>query len=99
MGSYVMGICVLLFSDALAAHALTRIIDLGQGILSDHVARTDNADANSYWRTILAQPAPCGREHAAGCPCQGWALMKREAVQGKVVPILDKYIKGQPRSM
>lgn len=54
---------LLFLCDAVAAHALTRIIDLVQDILGGDVSGANDADSDGNGRPIVAQPASCGREH------------------------------------
>ena len=60
------GVCcwaVLLFRNAIAAHALPRVVDLGENILRDSIPSADDADADSNGRAVPAQPAARRREH------------------------------------
>lgn len=58
-----MGGVVLFLCDSFAAHALTSIADSGDDILRHSISSTDDTDANCDGRAVLAQPAPCRREH------------------------------------
>ena len=48
----------LLFGDAVATHALPRIVEPGQDILRHDVARSDDTDTDGDRRAVLAHPAP-----------------------------------------
>jgi len=57
-------VAILLLRDAVAAHALTRVIDLAQDILSDDVTGADDAHSDGDGRAVPTEPAPCGAKHA-----------------------------------
>lgn len=53
----------LLLRDAIAAHALARIVDLIQDILCGQIAGADDTNANGYRGTIATKPPPRSRQH------------------------------------
>jgi hypothetical protein len=59
----------LLFGNAVAAHALPRIVEPRQDILRHDVARSDDTDTDGDRHAVLAHPAPRRGEH-------GWKLQQ-----------------------
>ena len=56
-------VAILLLRDAVAAHALARVVDLAQDILSDDVTGADDAHSDGDGRAVPTEPAPCGAKH------------------------------------
>lgn len=54
---------LLLLSDSIAAHALSRLCDLGQDILSGQIASSDDAKADSKAFAIAPEPALGSTDH------------------------------------
>ena len=51
-------VCLLFLGDAVAAHALARVVNLGHDILRDGVASAYDAEADGNWRPVAMHPAP-----------------------------------------
>lgn len=57
---------ILLLGDAVAAHALARIIDPREDVLRDDIAGAHDTNADGEGRAVSAEPAPCRGEHGSG---------------------------------
>lgn len=54
---------VLLLGDSIAAHALSRLCNLGQHILSGQIASSDDTEADSKAFAIAPEPALGSTDH------------------------------------
>ena len=83
-----MRVNILFLGDAIATHALTRVIDLAEDVLGGNVSSTYNANAYGNGRPVVAQPAPRRRKHGgkgrrvelSGASTHGYVFLLSPAV-------------------